>query len=104
MQAKASFTGVLGEIAKKATAFSAAHTPEDDLCGKLKAAISSIDAFGAEGSQQVSADEVCVFSQKVTECCQLQHSDMWKSLGPFIGKVHATFSLLVLLAAGQSCR
>ena len=58
VQVKANFTGVLAEIAKKAGAASAARTSERDVCGKLKAAISSIDAFGAEGSQAVSAEEV----------------------------------------------
>lgn len=58
MQAKANFTGALGEIARKAGSTSAAQAPEDDVCGKLRAAIFSIDTFGAEGSQAVSAEEV----------------------------------------------
>ena len=61
VQVKANFTGVLAEIARKAGAASAAQAPREDICGTLKAAISSIDAFGAEGSQAVSAEEVCLF-------------------------------------------
>ena len=60
MQAKANFTCVLGGIAETVAAASAAQSSDADVCSKLKAAISNIDAFGAEGSQAVSAEEVCL--------------------------------------------
>ena len=63
MQARANFAGVLGAITKKAAASLAAQSPDEDVCSQLKAAITKIDAFGAEGSQAVSAEEVCLWSQ-----------------------------------------
>ena len=56
MQARVNFTGILTDIAKKAASY--AGTSQDTVLSELKAAISSIDPFGAEGSQAVSSEEV----------------------------------------------
>ena len=50
------FSGVLTGIARKAA--TSAGASQDEVLDKLKAAISSIDPFGAEGSQAVSSEEV----------------------------------------------
>ena len=60
MQVKVNFAGVLAHIAGKAAA-SGEASAESSLTD-LKAAISSIDTFGAEGSRVVSAEEVCCSS------------------------------------------
>ena len=60
MQVKVNFAGVLAHIARKAGA-SGDASAESSLTD-LKAAISSIDTFGAEGSHAVSAEEVCCSS------------------------------------------
>ena len=60
MQVKVNFAGVLAHIAGKAAA-SGEASAESSLTD-LKAAISSIDTFGAEGSQVVAAEEVCCSS------------------------------------------
>ena len=56
MQVKVSFSGVLTDIARKAAASDGAS--QDIILGEIKAALSSIDPFGAEGSQAVSSEEV----------------------------------------------
>ena len=56
MQAKLKFSGVLTDIARKAAASDCAS--QDIILGELQAAISSIDPFGAEGSQAVFSEEV----------------------------------------------
>ncbi len=55
-QVKVNFAGTLAHIARKAAALRKASA-ESNLTD-LRAAISSIDAYGAEGSQAVSTEEV----------------------------------------------
>lgn len=69
MQVNANIAAFLAEVARKAAA--SAEASEEGTLSDMKAAISSIDKFGAEGSQSVAADEVSQGSCKGARDCLL---------------------------------
>ena len=64
---KIPFGSFLSRVASKAEEEGRSCSTQEDIVQELRSAFARVDSYGAEGSQQVNADEV--LAQDVVLCC-----------------------------------
>lgn len=67
---KIPFASFLSRVAKKAQDEGRSGSTQEDIVQELRSAFARIDSYGAEGSQQVNADEV--YAPDIVICSPVQ--------------------------------
>lgn len=66
LQVKIPFGSFLSRVSGRAQVGVRQGSSQEDIVQELRSAFTAIDSYGAEGSQQVNADEVCAAGLTVT--------------------------------------